>query len=114
MAVLTCGSLGWPAPSMSFFATAAEIDATLLVAVSVGIAAPSGWRRTLQDHFAFVAGGILMAALGLGASITGAVSNRPAEVLLVLAVSPVLPVLMALLVGAYDRLREIETRHEGG
>jgi hypothetical protein len=38
----------WPRPGREFFETTAQINATLLVAFGLTVAAPAAWRRTLK------------------------------------------------------------------
>jgi len=95
----------WPAPEDGYFEVAAQINAALLVTTGLTVAAPTAWRRTPQAHFAWISTGPIAAVLGLGASIAGVIGpGDVARGLFVVSIAAVMPVLLALLTGVYDRL----------
>jgi hypothetical protein len=97
--------LHWPAPSdRGYFVAAAQINATLLVAAAVITAAPAPWQTSTRVHLAWIFTAPTVAVIGLGAAIGGSISRRDTEALFALSVSPVAPIVMAIMVGAYEQV----------
>jgi hypothetical protein len=96
----------WPTPGDGeLFGVLAQINATLFVAAAIPVAAPQAWARTLRQQFAWVTLAPLTAAIGLVASIGGALDpSYSPRVLLALSMGSVLPVALALIYGLYEKV----------
>jgi hypothetical protein len=109
-AAATSFEFHWPAPGSSYFSTAAQINATLLVAGVIG-AAPRAWQASVRVRFTWALTAPTVTVIGLAASIGGSVAKLPAHqfttaALFVLSVSPVAPFVMTLLIAAYGQVIE--------
>ncbi len=89
-----------PTPSPGFFATAAQVDATLLVATALVVDVPPAWRAT---PLAWLASGLVVTGVGLFGALWGALGKGDPQLLFVLAISPVVPCIVAFLVAAHAR-----------
>ena len=102
VAAVVAYEFGWPAPDdTGYFATAAQINATLLIAGVIN-AAPAAWRITPRIHLTWILTAPTVAVVGLGASIAGAISTRGSEFLFILSISALAPIVVAVMLGAYD------------
>lgn len=112
LAAVVAFEFGWPAPSdTGYFATAAEINATLLIAGVIN-AAPAAWRITPRIRLTWILTAPIIAVIGLGASIAGAISTRGSAVLFILSVSALAPIVVAVVLGAHDQVAV--RRHAAG
>jgi hypothetical protein len=113
LAAMVAFEFGFPAPNeTSYFAAAAQINATLLIAGVIN-SAPAAWLTTRRIHLTWMLTAPTIAVIGLGASVAGSISTRGSAALFVLSISPVGPIAVALMLGAYDqvvRRRSLERR----
>jgi hypothetical protein len=104
LATVMAFEFGWPAPSdTGYYAAAADINATLLIAGVIN-AAPAAWRITPRILLAWILTAPIVAVIGLGASIAGAVSTRGSAVLFILSVSALAPIVVAVVLSAHDQV----------
>lgn len=98
IAVIAAAFFGWPAPDAGFFATAAQVNATLLVAAALVSEVPPAWRET---PLAWIASGVCAMLVGLFAAIAGALGTGDPQWLFGVAMSPIAPAAAAFLASAY-------------
>ncbi len=117
VAAFTLNHWKWPAPPRAaraaYFATGAQVDATLLVALAVG-AVPAAWRTTREHTRAWIVSGLTVAVIGTAAGLAGAAAaaegTTSQQILFVLSISPLAPTVVALGIGAFERLERQEGR----
>jgi hypothetical protein len=103
-AAVVAYEFGWPAPAEAgYFAAAAQINSTLLIAGVIN-AAPAAWRITPRIHLTWILTAPTVAVIGVGASIAGAISTRGSDALFVLSISPLAPIVVAVMLGAYEQV----------
>ncbi len=104
------GGGNWPVPTSGYFETAAQINATLLVAAAVGtrLKVPAAWNDSIQVRRAWILLGLGLALIGVAAGIAGSVITKHPDVrkiLFVLSVSPVMPIVLALAFSAGEQFQ---------
>jgi hypothetical protein len=101
----------WPSPSTGFFGTAAQVNATLLVAGVIN-AAPAAWRTSKRLVLTWILTAPTVAIVGLSASIAGSISATGHRGLFVLSIAPLAPIVLALVAGAYNAVHGAPARQE--
>lgn len=105
-ATFSLGHGKWLSPRTGYFATGAQVDATLLVALAVG-GVPTAWKTTSKHARAWIVSGLTVAVIGTAAGLAGSATiegTTSQQILFVLSISPIAPTVVALGIGAFERL----------
>lgn len=98
-------------PHDGYFGTAAQINATLLVAAAVVAIAgvPTAWQGTARGERAWILAGLTVAVIGLVAGVAGStIANEKSSTLFVLSISPIAPTVFVIFAGA---LQQVGDKH---
>jgi hypothetical protein len=106
------GLLDWPEPDADHFRVAAQINATLLVAAAIAVAVPPAWDVTTRTRFTWVATATIVVFIGLAASLIGSLEGKQSEIVFVLSISPLPPMLIALLLTGHAETRQSRRESE--